>query len=176
MSTKYAVVDKAPVELKEGEIVLKPADFMEQILENKQKARRGNLTASNHLRYIAGSIGYKYDPKLEQVTIKPHLFIGRKFMDDKELSGIIVEMMKLQYPTIFQSVLDYEIKNRPAGTKLIYFEGTIGTTDIPFQLNGIDKITEDELAAHNGTAKPKKIVGKPAVTKAQAEAASGKES
>ena len=164
---KYCIVDKAPAELKDGELVLRPADFMEQILDNKSKARQGNLTASNHLRYIAGSIGYKYDPKLEQVTIKPHLFIGRRYSNDQELSGIIVEMMKSQYPTIFQSVLDYQIKNRPQNTKLIYFEGSIGTTDIPFQLNGIDKITEEELATER-SGKTKKVVGKPAVTKAEA--------
>lgn len=170
---KYIIVDKAPTDLKEGEIVLRPADFMEQILANKTKAGRSGLTVSNHLRYIAGAIGFKYDQKLEPHTIRPHLFIGRRYANDQELSGIVVEMLKSQYPSIFQSVLDYQLKNRPKNTKLIYFEGSIGTTDIAFQLNGIDKTTEDELAVESGT-KPKKVVGKPAVTKAQVEAADGK--
>jgi hypothetical protein len=165
---KYVVVDKAPEVLKDGEFVIRPPDFMEEILENKTKAGRSGLTVPNHLRYVAGSIGLKYDQKLEQHVIRPHLFIGRRYKNDKELSDIIVEMMKLQYPSIFGSYVDYQIKHRPKNTKVIYFEGSIGTTDIPFQLNGIDKTTLEELAIENGT-KQRKVVGKPAVTKEQAK-------
>ncbi len=167
---RYCIVDKAPAELKDGEIVLRPANFLEQIAENKGKAGKSGMTASNHLRYIAGSIGQKYDERLQQFSVKPHLFIGRKYNTSEELSGIIVEMMKQQWPTIFNSALEYDIKNRPANTKLIYFEGSIGTTDIPFKTAGIDKVTEDELAIEQGN-KHKKVVGKPAVSKAQLEAA-----
>jgi hypothetical protein len=76
-------------------------------------------------------------------------------------------MLKNARPIIFEKVLEYNIKNRPHGAKLIYYVGDLGDTG-PFFRNGIDMIEEKDVDEYLGL-KPKKIVGKPAVTKEQSE-------
>lgn len=76
-------------------------------------------------------------------------------------------MLKSERPVIFDKVLEYNIKNRPHGTKLIYYVGDFGDTS-PFFRNGIDEIAEKDVDEYLGL-KPKKVVGKPAVTKEESE-------
>jgi hypothetical protein len=63
--------------------------------------------------------------------------------------------------------LEYNIKNRPHGSKVVYYVGDLGDTG-PFFRNGLDMIDESEVDAVLGL-KAKKIVGKPAVTKEESE-------
>ncbi len=164
---KFVVVDKAPEQLRKEEFVIEQPSFMEEIKENSTKAPRGGRTAPNHLRYIVGSIGQKYDPELTAWSIRPHQFEGRAFASDEELSKIVVELLHLQYPAIFERYVAAKIKARPNGTKLIYYVGPFNST-APFFQNGIDKLEEKDIETYLGL-KPKKVVGKPAVTKEDAE-------
>ena len=141
--------------------------FMDEINENAGKAPKNGLTGMNHLRSIVGTIGAKYDPELTAWSIRPNVFEGRPFGSNKELSNIVVELLKSQYPKIFDSYLHHAIKNRPASTKLIYYVGNFNSTTAFFQ-NGIDNIDEKDVETYLGL-KPKKTVGKPAVTKEQVE-------
>lgn len=142
MSTKYLVVKEAPKDLPKGSYVIKTPDFLKEIQENKGREPRGNITASTHLRYIVGTIGERYDQNLSAYTIKPHLFEGRKYENEQELSKIVVEMLKAQYPAIFEKELDYQIKHRPANTNMIYYVGDFLDTK-PFFVNGIDAAEPD---------------------------------
>lgn len=144
MSTRFTVVKEEPTDLPKDTYVIKSPDFLEEITSNKSREPRGNHTSPTHLRYIVGSIGAKYDPELSAYTVKPHLFEGRKYDSDKELSSVIVEMLQSQYPKVFESYLDYKIKQRPAGTKLIYFVGDYKNTK-SFITNGISVIDEKEV-------------------------------
>lgn len=164
---KFVIVSKAPSELRKDEWVIDYPTFMEQIKENARHSGRGNLTGQNQLRYIAGAIGAKYDEQLTAWTIKPHQYIGRPYADDEELSNIIVEMLRDQYPQIFSSYVAHQVKARPSGTKLIYFIGGLSDATAFFQ-DGIDLIDEKEVDVALGL-KPKKVVGKPALTKEEAE-------
>lgn len=165
---KFVIVDKAPEQLRKDEYVIEQPTFIEQISENAGKAPRTKLTATNHLRNIAGSIGFKYDPEgLSAWTIRPHLFEGRKFETNEDLSKIVVEMLENQYPKIFDAYLDHQIKNRPTGCKLIYYVGPFSRT-ASFSKNGIDQIDAKDVDVYLGL-KPKKVVGKPAVTKEEAQ-------
>jgi hypothetical protein len=161
MSTKFVAVKKEPAELLNGTFVIKFPDFLEQIQQNKAREPRGNLTAATHLRYVVGSIGEKFDPELSAYTVRPHLYEGRAYSSDKELSKIVVEMLQEQYPKIFEKFLDMQIKNRPANTKLIYYVGDFVGSG-PFFANGIDAIAEKDVDVFLGL-KEKKVVGKPAV-------------
>lgn len=143
MSTKFIVVKEEPKELPKGAMVIKSPDFLEEVLENKSREPRGGYTAPTHLRYIVGRIGEKYDQELSAYTIKPHLFEGRKYDSDKQLAEIVVEMLKAQYPKIFDSYLDYKIRHRPTTVNLIYFVGDYKNTSA-FYKNGIDLAVEDK--------------------------------
>jgi len=164
---KFVVVNEAPEKLESGEIVITAPDFVEQIRENAAKAARGGLTGVNHLRYIVGSIGQKYDPEGTNAwSIRPTLFEGRAYANEAELSAIVVEMLKSQHPKIFDKYLDHQIKNRPQGTKLIYFVGPLSQTSAFFQ-HGVDMLDAKDVDVYMGR-KQKKVVGKPAVTKEEA--------
>ena len=157
MSTKFVVVKEEPKDLSKDSLVIKSPDFIEEIKANKQREPRGGHTSPTHLRYIVGSIGARYDQELGAYTIKPHLFEGRKYNSDEDLSKIVVEMLRAQYPKVFQSYLDYKIKSRPVSTKLIYFVGDHKETK-PFFTNGLSLVDESDLdaAASKATKNNKK--------------------
>jgi hypothetical protein len=164
---KFVYVKEAPKELRAGEILIDMPTFLEEIRANANKAGRGGLTGSNHLRSIVGSIGQKYDENLTAWAVRPHLYEGRAFANEQQLSDIVVSMLQEQYPAIFEKYLEHQIKNRPVGTKLIYYVGRFGSAS-PFFSNGIDLIEEKDVDAYLGL-KPKKVVGRPALTKEEAE-------
>jgi hypothetical protein len=165
--TKFVVVDAAPATLEKGEIVINQPNFLEQIEANKKKAPRNGLIAVNHVREILQSIGVKYDSELNAMRIKLVGYVGVPFKNNEELSAIIVRILRAEYPSIFEKVLDHELRNRPLGTKLIYYVGNFkGTT--AFFKQGIDNIDESDVESYM-TGKPKKTVGKPAVTNEEAK-------
>lgn len=165
--SKFVNVKVAPTTLRTGEVVIKSPDFLEQIRANAHKAAKRNLTGINHLRDILNDVRQKYDPDLNIFKIPLNRYEGLAFENELELSKIIVRMLKNECPGVFEKVLEYNIKNRPYGSKLIYYVGNWGDTGA-FTKNGIDSIEEREVEEYLGL-KPKKIVGKPAVTKEESE-------
>jgi len=164
---KFVVVDKAPETLAKGEIVITQPDFMEQIVANQKKAPRNNLTAVNHLREVLQSISVKYDPELNAMRIKLVNYVGVPFKNNEELSTIVVRVLKNEYPQVFDKVLDHQLQNRPTNTKLIYYVGDFRGTG-PFFRASIDHLDEKDIEAYM-TDKPKRIVGKPAITNEEAK-------
>jgi hypothetical protein len=73
-----------------------------------------------------------------------------------------MDIVNKQCPFFIDSFIDKQIKNRPNGTKLIYFLGNFNQTG-PFTRNGIDEIKFKDIDVYLGNTK-KKIVGKPAIT------------
>lgn len=166
--TKFVVSSEVPENLPKDVYVIRYPNFAQEIEENKKREPRGGITAANHLRSIAGSIGARYDENLTAYSVRPHLFEGRLYKDDSELSAVVVEMLESQYPAIFEKYLDYQIKNRPSNTKLVYYVGKPINT-APFFTNGLDSMTEKEALKFLGL-KETKTVGRPAITDEQAQA------
>jgi hypothetical protein len=165
--TKFVVVDRAPETLEKDEVVINQPNFLEQIEANKKKQPRNGLIAVNHVREILQSISTKYDQDLNAMRIPLVGYVGVPFKNNEELSAIVVKILKSHYPPIFEKVLDYELKNRPLGTKLIYYVGNFkGTT--AFFKHGIDNIDQSDVESYM-TGKPKKTVGKPAITNEEAK-------
>lgn len=164
--SKFVVVKEAPKaeDLRPGEMVIDRPDFLEEIAENKRREGRGGQVGSNHLRYVVGTVGAKYDPELSAYTIRPHLFEGRPYTTDLEFSAILTDVFNQQYPKIFESYLDYKIRTRPTNTKLIYYVGNFVGTGAFFK-NGFEPLDAKDVDAYMG-GKPKKVVGKPAITDA----------
>jgi len=165
--SKYTSVKTAPATLRKGEVVLQQPDFLEEIKACAHKAAKKNVTGVNHLRDILNSIRQKYDESLNIFKVPLSQYEGLSFSDEKDLSKIIIRMLKKECPGVFEKVLEYNVRNRPHGSKLIYYVGDFGDTG-PFTRNGIDFIEEKDVDEYLGL-KPKKIVGKPAVTKEESE-------
>lgn len=165
--SKFVMVKAVPANLRKGEIAMRSPDFLEQIKASAHKAAKKNLTGINHLRDILNGIQQKYETDLNIFKVPLSQYEGLSFSDENDLSKIIVRMLKSERPVIFDKVLEYNIKNRPHGTKLIYYVGDFGDTS-PFFRNGIDEIAEKDVDEYLGL-KPKKVVGKPAVTKEESE-------
>lgn len=159
---KFVVVKQAPTTLEKGEIVIGQPDFMEQILANQKKAPKHKQTAINHLREVLNSIGQVYDPEMNVFKIRLLNYEGLAFKDNNDLSVIISRVLKNEYPRVFDKYIEHQLKNRPMNTKLIYYVGDFTTTK-PFYDAGLDLIEEKDVESYM-TGRPKKVVGKPAVT------------
>ena len=164
---KFTVVNEAPATLEKGEVVIGQPDFMEQILANQKKAPRHHQTALNHLREVLNSIAQKYDPEMNVFKIKLFNYEGLAFKNNDDLSTIIVRLLKHEYPAVFDKYLEHQLKNRPTNTKLVYYVGDFNSTG-PFYRAGLDLIEGKDIEAYM-TGKPKKTVGKPAITNEEAE-------
>lgn len=160
---KFVVVKEAPTkELEKGEIVIGQPNFIEQIEANQKKAPKHGLTGINHLREVLNSIGQKYDPEMNVMRIKLLNYEGHAFKTNADISVLVNTILKNEYPKLFDKYLEYELKNRPMNTKLVYYVGDLQTTT-PFYEAGLDLIDEKDVDSYL-TGKPKKIVGKPAVS------------
>lgn len=164
---KFVVVQKAPDKLEKGEVVIGPTDFLEQICSNSRKAPKHKQTSIHHMREILNSIAEKYDHGFNPLRVPLTKYEGIAYNSDKELNDVIVKILKNEYPIIFDKVLEDKAKNRPFNTKLIYYVGDFTSTSPLFKV-GLDHIEEKDIDTYM-TGKPKKIVGKPAVTKEEAE-------
>ena len=165
--SKFVSVRTAPTTLRKDEVVLQSPDFLEQIRACAHRAAKNHLTGINHMRDILNAIQQKHEIDLQVIKIPLSQYEGLEYKDEKDLSKIIIRMLKKERPLMFEKVLEYNIKHRPYGAKLIYYVGDWGDTGA-FTRNGIDSIEEKDIDEYLGL-KPKKIVGKPAVTKEQSE-------
>lgn len=165
--SKFIIAKKVPSSLGKGEVVIRSPDFMEQIEANIHKASKKHQTSIHHMRDILNSVQQKYETDLNIFKVPLSQYEGIAFSGNEELSKILVGLLKKERPEIFEKVLEYNIKNRPYGSKLIYYVGDLGDTG-PFFRQGIDMIEEKDVDEYLGV-KPKKVVGKPAVTKEQSE-------
>jgi hypothetical protein len=163
--SKFAVVKSAPEFLEKGELVINPPNFLHEVELNIRKAPRNKQTALNHLREILQAISFKYDPDMDVFKIKLANYEGLPFESNAELSAIMVRLLGNEYPAIFDKYLTYELKNRPMGTKLVYYTGDFNSTSAFYQA-GLDFIEEKDIESYM-TGKPKKVVGKPAVSKVE---------
>jgi hypothetical protein len=165
--SKFVVVKQAPATLDKGEIVIGQPDFSEQITENIKKAPKHGQTSLNHMREILNSIRAKYDPDMNVFKVNLTNYKGLTYKNNQELSTIFVRLLKDQNPVIFDKYLEFQLKNRPTNTKLIYYVGDF-TTSGPFYKAGLDLIEEKDIESYM-TGKPKKVVGKPAVSDEEAK-------
>jgi hypothetical protein len=172
---KFVTVDEAPEELRKDEFVIKMPDFLEEIrmASARNTNKKGRLSPS-FLRSIASMIAINYDREFDPLRqLKAHDYDGVGYETEQELSKIVLNALERDYPAIFDRYLESKIKNRPFGTKVIYFVGPHSKSSV-FYANGIDSLDLKDVDSFLGL-KPKKTVGKPAVTKEQAENAQNSE-
>jgi hypothetical protein len=164
---KFLVVKEAPTELNAGDYIIDKPQFLEEINSQKAKAGRGGLTGTNHLRMILDAIAQSYDPeRMTQYSAKVSNYEGRPYSDDNQLNDIVNEMLRADYPAVFSKYLEKKIKTRPKNTQTIYYvDSNIRGAYELFTQNGLDEIVAEKPVKE----KSGRVVGKPAVTKEQAE-------
>jgi hypothetical protein len=102
------------------------------------------------MRTLADHIGSKYDAKFPGGgRIPTSAFNGVPFKSISDIARVVVGMFKSYYPSIFDSYIEHQIKNRPFGTKLIYFVGDFLQTG-PFDRNGIERIEAKDVDSFMG--------------------------
>lgn len=165
--SKFVVVKEAPKELKKGEYLIDTPSFLPEIVLHKTKKPKTGLTGHNYIRMIVDSISQTYDPEnMTAYSVRAHLYDGRPITSDEDMDKIVLEMLRNDYPSVFAKYLDKKIKDRPTGTTLIYYVDSDikGQYEI-FYKNGLS----EEKASTLKKEKSDKVVGKPAVTKEEAE-------
>ena len=165
--SKFVIVKKVPETLGKGEAVITAPSFLEQVQALANRGVKRNVTAINQMRDILNAIQQKYELDLKLFKIPFSQYEGRPFTSTEDLNKIIVDLLKKERPEVFEKILEYNIRNRPYGSKLIYYVGNLNDTG-PFFKQGIEMIEEKDVDEFLGL-KPKKTVGKPAVTKEQSE-------
>ena len=162
---KFVTVKEAPTEVGKDEFVIQKPNFIAEIEKQGAKSPKNKLVSRFHLRQIVDAIGQVYDPdNMTGWVVKTHNYEGRPYADNKELNDIVVEALSAGYPKVFDKYLEKQVKSRPAGTKLVYLvqSGLYSNPEEILYNNGLNEAGEEN-------DKPRKVVGKPALTKEQAE-------
>lgn len=165
--SKFVVVKEPPKELKKGEYLIDKPSFLEQIALHAAKKPRNGLTGSHYIRMVTDSIAQTYDPEnMTAYSIRAHLYEGRPFSSDEDMNAIMVEALRNDCPSVFAKYLEVKVRNRPSKTeRVIYVDSDISGQYEIFYRNGLSE--EKEEAPQK--SKSDKVVGKPAVTKEEAQ-------
>lgn len=161
--TKYVKVKEAPEDLQKGEVVISSPNFCEEISKVWRRAPKNGYTTSNFMRDCAAAIGEKYmrEDFNALMTVNTSRYRGLPFETVEDVNEIVKKMLASSTPQVFSNYVDYHIKQRPVGTKLVYFLGDHSETE-PFVLNGLDEIKSKEVETYMGRKLQKKV-GKSAV-------------
>lgn len=144
--SKFVCVNEAPKNLSKEEYVIEQANFFEEVKTcEKKKPRQGYMT-NNYLREIAAAIGFKYlgEDFNPFSHVNATLFEGVPFSNNEEAAKIALDLFKKDCPQVFDKYLEFKIKNRPFGIKVIYFVGALQQAGVFFK-NGFDQISLKEV-------------------------------
>lgn len=167
--SKFVRVQLAPKHIREDEYVIHQPEFYPEILKCDAKRPRNGLLTTNYLREIVAAIGDKYVGETFNAMTDVNVSSYRGIPCDSniDLNKLLTRIFAEQYPNMLKLVVEYQLKRRPSGIKLIYFTGDSKLTSV-FLENGIDEILEKDL-------QPKQPVGKPAITNEEAAAIKSQE-
>ena len=167
--SNYVRVKEVPETLSREEFVIKAPHFYDFIEAARLKKPKNGITTVNYLRELVSAIGGKFIGEdfdaLREVNVSYHK--GRNFSSAEDVNAILIDLFNKHYPQMLDKYVEYHIINRPIGTKVIYFLGTPANAS-KFLEYGIHEVFERDLDKTLGK-KPKKIVGKPAITNEEAE-------
>ena len=152
-----------PEELSKEEFIIQSPNFFDELDRLKGKIpKHGHLTI-NFARDLVSLVASRYTgTNFNPMHVNVSLLKNIPFSNLSDLNSKVIEFLHKECPTLVDGYVDYHIKNRPFGTKLIYFLGDHLYTN-SFSMNGIDEIKEKEVDVFLGKKK-KKIIGKPAMT------------
>jgi hypothetical protein len=164
----FVRVKKKPTELKADEFVIDAPNFLSDIENASVKKPNSNIMSINYLRQLVSDIGQKYvGQEFNALTdVNVAHFKGIPCETAEQAHEILQKLFRQNYPKMLNSYVEYHIKRRPNGTRIIYFLGSPAQVE-PFLNLGFQEVLEKDLEKFMGT-KPKKIVGKPAISDEEA--------
>lgn len=121
----FCRVKKAPASLNKDEYIIPAPDFKEQIAACEKKRPKTGTMTINYLRELIASTGMKYkgddfDP-IREVNVSPYKGIPCENID--KINEELIRVFSEQYPAMLDAYVEYYIKNRPHGTRVIYYLG-----------------------------------------------------
>jgi hypothetical protein len=162
--SKFLLVKNPPTNLQEHEYVIGGPDFYDQILQCKAKKPKSSQMTINYLREVVAAVGQKYlGQEFDALrAINVSKFVGVPCGTDKEVHDVLVKAFENQCPSILLAYVQYCLKQRPSGTNFIYYTGNPRYSTGLVELGWEQVSQKDHDTDRSG--KPKKIVGKPAIT------------
>ena len=146
---KFVLVDTVPTSLGKEEMLINEPDFAEEVKASNFKASGRKWTSQNHLQQIVTLIKNKYDPEGELNTNIPYSrYSGLPYATNEDIGNLIHSILTKHCPSMIDRAVEFSIKNRPAGVKVIYFKGPSARTNIFFRhgIAGADlKEAQNEL-------------------------------
>jgi hypothetical protein len=118
----------------------------------------------NYLREVIAAVGQKYlGEEFDALrTINVSRFVGVPCGSDEEVHNVLIKIFEIQCPELLRAYVSSCFKQRPARTNLIYYTGAPRFCTALIEA-GWEQIFQKELDELK-SGKPKKVVGKPAIT------------
>lgn len=159
--TKYVRIENIPENLSKEESVIYFPNFIEEVRSSRLRRPQSGTFGTHFTRAMAEEIAQRFDPDFDVFkNIKTHVLNDVPFSSDEDIARKMFGLFADQYPKIFDSYIDYKVRNLPFGTKVVYFNGPFQYTT-GFTKNGVEQITLAEaeilLDKPSSDAKKKKL-------------------
>lgn len=162
--SKFLIAKNPPIDLQEHEFVIGGPDFYSEIHQCKAKKPKSSQITINYIREVIAAVCQKYlgDDFDVMRSINVSKLVGVPCNTEKEVHDVLVKTFEKQCPKLLLEHVQHCFKQRPSGTNFIYYTGNpLYCTKL--LESGWSQVSQKEFDAYK-SGKPKKIVGKPAIT------------
>lgn len=124
--SQFKIVRKAPAKLGNNEFVISYPTFAEEISDSCARvAQPGTkrLTENNMMRNALVLIGMRFEPEFNAFRIPLGDYEGLPYSTAGDVSDLLVRILETHAPHVIDAKITHDVKNRPAGTTLVYFNG-----------------------------------------------------
>lgn len=162
--SKFLTMKTAPENLQDHEFVIGAPDFYAQIDQCKAKKPKSAQMTLHYLREVIAAVGQKYlgNDFDTLLAINISRYVGVPCATNKEVHDVLIKAFESQYPKLLLAYVHNCFKQRPSGTNLIFYTGNPRYVTTLVE-SGWEQVNEKHLEDLR-SGKPKKIVGKPAIT------------
>lgn len=135
----YTIVQSAPKEIRETDLVISKPTFIEEI--NSTRVRRGvvKLTTASSLRDIFMAITNKYDQSVNPYHLKLNKYEGIAYDKDEDLVEVVYRIIRDNNLNLIESAVDKILKSRSHKIETIYY--------ITDDLQGVEAFTKNGISA-----------------------------
>jgi len=137
----FTIVDKIPNGIAKTAYVIEKPNFIEDVKLFNHKKPRNNIATINYLRSLVAKIGTKYyGDTFDTFKVSVSKYKGISIETDDQTQDLLVQMISEKYPDLLDRYVEKQIIDRPPGTQLIYFLGSLQNTSA-FQTHGIAEVS-----------------------------------
>jgi hypothetical protein len=123
MRMRYRVVSDKPEISEDGELVLEPLSFVDEVKACSKYRPSNGIIAVNYLRTIAVEVGKRYDKQFNGFKhVIPTDYVGIATHTDADVAKV-VEMMFSKYPQIYGAYIRKKLSDAPTTAKCVVWVG-----------------------------------------------------